>query len=348
MAYFRKVTQLPKLLDLFSKEERWLIVINADPDAMASALALKRIMAHRVADVGIARVNEITRPDNLEMIQSLRIPMRKLTPTVSAQFDRFAIVDSQPHHHPEFAGQDYYIVIDHHPASQDKPVSAAFVDIKPAYGAVSSLLTEYLYNLQIRPGMLLATALLYGIKTDTSSFERQFHDVDVRAFQYLTRFANQPLLRKIYRSEFKLEWLKYFPMVFRRMSFIGQGAFSFMGPIESPDILVVLADFFLRIQGVTWTVVGGQIDRTCVAIFRGDGLRKDMGRFATRLFGKIGTAGGHKSMARAEFPVEAAGGQELEAFLWNKLHISKPGRQAGRPKECPVEFGTPAPAPEWP
>lgn len=89
MSYFRKLdTKLPHLLELLNREERWLIVINADPDAMASAMALRRIMIHRVADVAIARVNEITRPDNLAMIRYLRIPMVKLTPTVAAQFDR--------------------------------------------------------------------------------------------------------------------------------------------------------------------------------------------------------------------------------------------------------------------
>jgi nanoRNase/pAp phosphatase (c-di-AMP/oligoRNAs hydrolase) len=40
MAYFRKLDpKLAKLQELFNKNERWLILINADPDALASALA---------------------------------------------------------------------------------------------------------------------------------------------------------------------------------------------------------------------------------------------------------------------------------------------------------------------
>ncbi len=344
MAMFRKLPQLPQLLDMFSKEQRWCILINADPDALASAMALKRIMAHRVEDVAIARVNTVTRPDNLEMISSLRIPVRKLTPTLAAQFDRFALVDSQPHHHPDFAAQDIAICIDHHPVSEERPVAAAYTDICKGYGAVATRMTEYLYNLKIRPGMLLATALLYAIKADTQSFERPFLDVDVRAFQYLSRYANQPLLRKIYRSEFRPEWLAHFPRALERMVRVGHGLYAFLGEMEETDILVVLADFFLRIQGVGSVLVVGQVGDTVIAIFRGDGLRRDMGRAATRLFGDLGSAGGHKSMARAEFPVSAAEGGDLDEFIWSRIQA----RRFHNPKaqgKCPVEFKAEPPDP---
>lgn len=323
MAYFRKISQLPQLLDLFAKEQRWCILINADPDALASALALKRIMAHRVEDAVIAKVNAVTRPDNLEMISSLRIPVRKLTPNLSAQYDRFALVDSQPHHHPEFASRDIAICIDHHPLSEEHPVRAAYTDIRTGYGAVATRMTEYLYNLKIRPGMLLATALLYAIKTDTQSFERPFADVDVRAFQYLSRHANQPLLRKIYRSEFRPEWLAHFPRALERMVIHGKNLYAYMGEMESADILVVLADFFLRIQGVGSVLVCGRVGDTVIAVFRGDGLRRDMGKAATRLFGDLGSAGGHKALARAEFPAAAAGDEDLESFLWSRLQARR-------------------------
>ena len=337
MSLFHKIPQLPQLLDMFAKEQRWCILINADPDALASALALKRIMAHRVEDAAIARVNTVTRPDNLEMISSLRIPVRKLTPTLAAQYDQFALVDSQPHHHPEFACRDIAICIDHHPVSEEHPVRAAYADIATGYGAVATRMTEYLYNLKIRPGMLLATALLYAIKADTQSFARPFADVDIRAFQYLSRFANQPLLRKIYRSEFRPEWLSQIPRALERMRRIGRGVYCYLGEMRDADVLVVLADFFLRIQGVGSVLVCGQVGDTAICVFRGDGLRRDMGRAAARLFGDLGSAGGHKSMARAEFPASVAGGEGLESFLWNRIQARRyelrhGGAALGKPK----------------
>lgn len=320
MAYFRKLNaQMEHLLSLFKREDRWLICVNADPDALASAMALKRIMARRVQTVGLAQVNEITRPDNLEMVQSLRIPTKKLTPTLSAQYDKFAVVDSQPHHHDGFAPFNFSVVIDHHPLSEENPVQAEYVDIKPEYGANSTMLAEYLYNLGIKPGKLLGTALLYGIKTDTSSFERPFCEKDIRAFQYLLKYGDQNLLRKIYRSEFHLDWLKYFSQAFYKMRVMNHGLYVYMDEVDSPDILVILADFFLRVQGISWTVIAGQVDETVVGIFRGDGIKRDMGKMASRLFKNIGNAGGHKSMARAEVPLENLCGAAPENFLWDRL-----------------------------
>ena len=103
MALFRQLDDhVDQLLALLNKDERWLIVINADPDALGSAYALKRIMTRRVNNVAIAQINEIQRPDNLSMIRYCRIPTQKLIPNLAAQFDKFALVDSQPHHNPEF------------------------------------------------------------------------------------------------------------------------------------------------------------------------------------------------------------------------------------------------------
>ncbi len=312
-----------QLLELLRKTDRWLIMMNADPDALASAMALRRIMARRVAAVDCAQINEISRPDNLTMIKTLRIPVQRLTPNVAAQYDRFALVDSQPHHHAGFQGYAFSLIIDHHPLSEQHPVQADFVDIQPAYGATSSLLTEYLQGFKIRPGELLATALLYGIKTDTQSFERQFLDSDVRAFRYLSRFANHSLLRKISRSEFRLEWLKYFSLAFRKLRVARDCLHVFMGQLDSPDILVILADFFLRVYGISWTVTCGVCNDNLVLIFRGDGLRKDMGKIASALFGDSGSAGGHATMARAEVPLANLAENDPEEFVWERLRSCK-------------------------
>jgi nanoRNase/pAp phosphatase (c-di-AMP/oligoRNAs hydrolase) len=330
MGYFRSLdTKIEALNGLWRKSDRWLILMNADPDALASAQALRRIMARKVAAVDCAQVNEISRPDNLTMIKALRIPTQRLTPNLAVQYDHFALVDSQPHHHPAFKEYDFSLVIDHHPLVPENPVEAEFKDIQPGYGATSTMLTEYLYSLKIRPGELLATALLYGIKTDTQSFERQFSDTDVRAFRYLSKFGNLNLLRKISRSEFRLDWLKYFSLAFRKLRVNGHCLHVFMGRLDSPDILVILGDFFLRLYGISWTVTCGVCDETLVLIFRGDGLHRDMGKLANKLFGDVGSAGGHATMARAEVPLANIGEHDPEDFVWHRLRSAK--RKVAKP-----------------
>ena len=228
MAYFRKIPKIQDMLDLFSSKDRWLILVNADPDAMASAMALKRIMSRRVYEADIARINEITRPDNLAMVQSTRLHMVKFEPGMPQGFDKFALVDSQPHHSPLFQGISFSLVIDHHPLPET-PASTAYADIRPDYGANSTILTEYLYNLDIRPGKLLATALQYGIKSDTMNFTRKLCDADLRAFQYLAKFSDQSMLSRISRSEFHRRWLPFFAKACDSLHAAGTGQFVFIG-----------------------------------------------------------------------------------------------------------------------
>jgi nanoRNase/pAp phosphatase (c-di-AMP/oligoRNAs hydrolase) len=310
---------LHTLLDLFSREQRWLIPIVADPDAMASAMALKRIMTHRVHEVVIAKVNTITRPDNLAMTRYTRLKMLSFEPGMLERFNAFALVDSQPLHNVLFKDIPFSIIIDHHPLPET-PHPAKYTDIRPEYGANSTLMTEYLYNLDIRPGKFLATALQFGIKTDTSNFTRHFYDVDLRAYQYLSRFADHTLLSRIARSEFHLRWLDTFAKACTNLYGIGKsGQYVFVGQVDNSDILVNIADFFMRVYEIRWAAVAGQYGDKVVVVFRGDGISCDVGFYASHAFGDIGSAGGHKVMARAEFPLSAADRTELEMFIWKRL-----------------------------
>ena len=336
MAYFRTVPNLSRLLELFSREHRWLVLINADPDAMASAMALKRIMSYKVRDVAIAKVNEIRRPDNLAMIRYTQLRMSRFYPGMLPHFDRFALVDSQPSHHPSFADVPFSVVIDHHPVAMKEEV--AFCEIKPEYGATSTMLTEYLYNLDIRPGKLLATALQFGIKTDTANFVRHFTDVDLRAYQYLARLGDHTLLSRISRREFLMPWLEVFAKACTNLYPVGaSGQYTYLGPVENPDILVNIADLFMRVYEIRWVAVAGLYEDLLVIIFRSDGISRDVGKYAAQIFGEIGSAGGHKSMARAEIPLAALEGKEAELFVWQKMACSRKRRPSATEKAAVTE-----------
>ena len=335
MAYFRTLPRINDLIKLFSKEHRWLIMINADPDAMASATALKRIMRQRTKEVVIAKINEIARPDNLAMVRDTRIHLQNFNQHMASQFDRFAIVDSQPHHHPDFANLPFSVIIDHHPIPEE-PALAEYFDVRPQYGATSTMLTEYLYNLHIRPGKLLATAMQFGIKTDTASFERNFIDVDLRAYQYLAKYADKMLLSRIVRSEFHRHWLDIFAKACTNTYGTDSGEFAFLDTVDSPDVLVNIADFFMRVYEIRWVVVSGIYEGTVVNIFRGDGLVLDVGTFAKEVFGELGSAGGHKTMARAEFPLGDIDATTLELFLWNRISEGKKHKSKTKNKESKI------------
>lgn len=318
MMQAKSTGRIRQWLHTLDRDGRWCIVVSADPDAMASALALKRLLSHRVQEVAIAHVNAVTRPDNLAMIRYLRIPMHPWKSEFLNKFNKFAIVDSQPHHNAAFRGIPFSVVVDHHPVVPEWPISGDFVDIRPELGATSTLLTRYLQSLSLKPGRLLATALLYGIRTDTAAFERSGGETDLQAYRWLSRYADTGLLRRILRSEYLLEWLPLFSRAFRSLHTCRKGTLAHLGEVKSPDLLVAVADFFTRVHGLRWVAVSGVCDNVVVVIFRGDGGR-DMGRFAAKSFGELGSAGGHRALARAEFPLGVVGEAKVGDFVRARL-----------------------------
>lgn len=327
MAYFRVVSsQLAAMGKLFSREEDWCILIMADPDALASALALKRLMRGRVRSVTIAHVNKISRPDNLAMIRHLHIPALRWRPEFQKKMQRFAMVDSQPKHSLFFPEVKYSLLIDHHPlqkAEQEggtEKKQEAFQDIRPSYGAVSTMMTEYLYGAGIRPGRRLATALQYGIRTDTGTFSRHCTEIDLRAYQYLGRFGNPALLEQILRSEYLPKWLPYFSRAIESMKGCGRGSFAWLGSVSSADLLVVVADFFLKVHGMRWISVCGESGGRLVAIFRGGDEHIDLGAVASLTFEGLGSGGGHAAMARAEMALmDLPKGEDAEDFTFRRI-----------------------------
>jgi nanoRNase/pAp phosphatase (c-di-AMP/oligoRNAs hydrolase) len=284
---------------------------------MAGAMAFSRLIRHRVGGVTIARVNEISRPDNLAMIRYLRVPMIPWSPSLARNFQRFAMLDSQPHHNPVFQSLDFTVIIDHHPLPET-PHPAAFVEIRPEHGTTSTMLTEYLYNAKIRPGRRLATALQYGIRTDTNTFGRDSTEVDIRAYHFLARYADPSLLTRIMRSEYLPEWLPYFSLALKNLRSCGPGRITSLDEVENPDVLVAAADFFMRVHGLRWVAVCGRYRDTAVVVFRGGSDSGNMGGLASS-FADLGSGGGHHGAARAEFAVSALGGEILEDFVCRRL-----------------------------
>ncbi len=314
--------KLKKLLSVAGSEDTLAILINADPDALASALALKRIFWRRVKKTKIYRINPIKRADNLAMVRLLKIDhdhIRKLNPS---EFTRWAMVDGQPHHNPLFAKQEYDIIIDHHPPGPQ--TTAGFVDIREDYGAASTLMFEYLRAAKIRPSPRLATALFYGIKTDTENFARPTNEADIKAFRSLYAFANIHMIKKIESSELTRKNLASFRDALDHFEFIRDRIFIHMGKVNDPDVLVMIADFFLKVAEASWSIVSGVYGQKLIVIIRNTGFRRDAGKLAQTLFGQWGGAGGHKNAARAEIVLQelgdaAASDEDLQRFLRNRI-----------------------------
>ncbi len=294
--------RLKEFWNVFEKEDDVLVCINADPDALACAMAVKRLLRYRVKSVTVAHVNEISRLNNLLMIERLKLPLVRLGSLVLDDYSKKVLVDSQPDHLPEFEQIDFNAIIDHHPITKQWQMD--YVDIRPDYGAASSMMVEYLRAASMKPSVALATALFYAIKSDTNNFDKKSRLADAISFRYLFDLANRNLVRKFELTDLRRSELQYFRIALAELRYSKRRYYSHLGRVASPDVLVIIADFLNHVGEIDWVFVSGIYESKLVVIFRCDGYRKSAGKLAKRIFGAIGSAGGHKEAARAEVPLE--------------------------------------------
>lgn len=294
--------RLRQFLEVFTKEDDVLIVINADPDAMACAQAVKRLLRFRVKSITIGYPNEVRRLSNIAMMELLKIQAERLQQLKIADYTKKVLLDSQPTHLPSFEKIYFDAVIDHHPFTEGW--QSTYADIRPDYGAASSMLVEYLRAGGMKPSVHLATALFYAIKVDTQNFEKKARLADAISFRYLFDIANQNLVRKIELSELRVSELAYFRTALAEMKISKQRLYVHIGRVRNPDILVIIADFLNQVHDISWVFVSGTHGERLVVIFRCDGYKKNAGKVAEKIFGAFGSAGGHREAARAEVPLK--------------------------------------------
>ena len=87
---------------------------DPDPDAMASGLALRTVLRRTRQTAVIGCLEPVTRPENLRMVKLLDLKIETLTPDQFKDFDKIALVDVQPHYFPGLLPH-VDLVIDHHP-----------------------------------------------------------------------------------------------------------------------------------------------------------------------------------------------------------------------------------------
>jgi nanoRNase/pAp phosphatase (c-di-AMP/oligoRNAs hydrolase) len=288
----------------FADADRILILLHndPDPDAMASGLALRNVLHRTRTTAIIGAIQGVTRPENLRMVNLLDIHVEKITPESIKEFDRIAMVDVQPHY---FGGMIDHadLVIDHHP--EQPGYTAVFKDIRADYGSTSTILTEHLRSVDVNISERTATAMLYAIKSDTLFFNRQANRVDIEAFSYLYPLADAALIRKMEGAEITLERLDYVMKAYRGGTLTEQVFCGFIGTSPREDFIPYVADFFLQLEDVKWTIIAGIVNDLLIISVRNLGYSKNAGEFARRYFSDIGSAGGHRAMAKAVIPMRA-------------------------------------------
>jgi nanoRNase/pAp phosphatase (c-di-AMP/oligoRNAs hydrolase) len=288
----------------FRGAERVLIMMqdDPDPDAIASAFALRVLLGRTGRSATIGTFGTIGRAENRAMTRILEIDVEAVTTAALDSFDRVAMVDTQPGFFEEsFRRVD--LVIDHHPRSG--PVTAAIADIRPAFGATSTIMTEYLRAAGTAIGERLATALLYGIKADTLYLERGATRADMEAFAFLHERANHNALRRIERPQLPDPAFDALAQAIARRHVVDGVLVTHVSKAAYPELVAQFADLFLQTEGIEWSVVSGIVGRDLHVSVRNVGYVRGAGEVVQEAFAGLGRAGGHRAMAKAVVPLDA-------------------------------------------
>ncbi len=288
----------------FSDADRILILLHndPDPDAMASGLALRNLLRRTKQTAIIGALRGVTRPENQRMVNLLDIGVETVATDALAGFDRIAMVDVQPHYFGDVLSR-VDLVIDHHP--EQPGYSAVFKDIRSEYGSTCTILTEHLRAVDVNISERTATAMLYAIKSDTLFFNRQASRVDLEAFSFLYPLADATLIRKMEGAEITMERLEYVMKAYQTGRMAEQVFAAHLGDSPREDFIPYVADFFLQLENVKWTVVSGIVNDALVLSVRNLGYTRNAGELVRKWFAEIGSAGGHRAMAKAVVPMAA-------------------------------------------
>ena len=279
---------------------------DPDPDAIASSAALQWLVKKKWdVESHIVYRGIIGRAENKALVRYLGYPLRFLADGELSKSLPIALVDTQPGAGNNVlpSSADVAIVFDHHPRRQETS-SAVFADVRPEVGATSTILTEYCQAAQVELPPSIATALFYGIKTDTMGLGRGASHADVAAYFYLQSRIDVQALVKIERAQVSPEYFKGLVSALRSARvYADRLMISTIEEMQRPDLPAEMADLLLRLKGVQWVICMGVYDDEMMLSVRTND-EEGAGRLIQEIVGDLGSAGGHGAMAAGQVPLK--------------------------------------------
>jgi nanoRNase/pAp phosphatase (c-di-AMP/oligoRNAs hydrolase) len=309
---------------------------DPDPDAIASALALRYLLAARLGLEGqIVYKGIVGRAENKALVQYLGHPLRRLTRADLNTSQPVALVDTQPGagNNALPPGHTAAIVLDHHPRQEATAAAVAFADVRPDMGATSTLLTQYLQAAGLEPPLPLATALFYGVQTDTLGLARGAGPADVAAYFYLQPRIDFEALAEIERAQVPADYFRQLDAAIRATRLYDEVALYYVGPMAYPDLAAEMADLLLRLKGLQWVIGMGVFKGNLILSIRTRDPRGGAGKLVQAIVGDRGTAGGHGSMASGHVPLRGQDPGQVAAQLGQRALqlLQVRAEVAGRP-----------------
>ncbi len=341
--------KLDRLVSFAKGHRRALILThdNPDPDSLASGVALAWLLETLAGvEAKVAYGGIIGRAENRALIRVLKLPVVPIARVVFDDFDLICMVDTQPEQGNHSLPRRHFpdVVIDHHPMRPDSHL-AAIADVGGPIGATSTVVVEYVRASRLQIPANIATALFYGIKADTRDLGRQTTPQDVEAYLWLFPLTEKDALGAIEHPPLSQAYFALSHTAIERAELYDGAIVLPLGKLYAPDMVAEVAERFLYLEGVRWSLAWGEFEGDLYYSLRTTDRRANAGRLIREVIeARGGSAGGHGTMAGARLPSrgraaarKALAAEVVEAFLTAfGVKGRSPGRIAGvgRPRRA--------------
>ena len=281
---------------------------NPDPDSLASAMAVKHICEQIGQTVTIAHGGLIEHQQNIGMVKLLEIDLRRIILSweindLLEESDIVICVDFNKSGANNILPKEFQptIIIDHH-FSENRPIGE-IVLVRQEYAATSSLVATISMNSGFEITTEIATALAFGIRTDTLGFTRSFNEVDLTALSWLNKFVDWNLLRSFEIPPRSQDVLEIFKNALQDMYRVNNLLLVPINNLANRDALSQVSDFLLPTEGITTVISFGVRRNKVILSARSSDESVNLGQILEGEF-EEGTAGGHAVMAGGQIPFE--------------------------------------------
>jgi len=291
---------------------------NPDPDSLASGKALAVLLKEawwipsRLIYSGL-----VARAENQAMLKGLTPEWEHSDELPDLKrYSAVAQVDTQPGagNNRLDAVQPNHIVIDHHFPVRHTIDDVSYSDVRTETGATVTMLFQYLEAAKINIDTILATAMFYGLKTDTRGLSRGASPADEVAFVNLLHHLDHQELSKVELASLSHEYFRAFSRGLHETRLYGHVIISRLGKMEQPDFAAEMADILIRLEGAHAALCLGQHRDTLQISLRikSRAQGRDAGLIIQQVVVPPGRAGGHGTMAGGQVPLA---GQDVERLV---------------------------------
>ncbi len=308
---------LESLDAVFQSGQRILIVThnNPDPDALASAFAIKLLLEKRYeVQTSVALAGVISRAENRAMVKELQLSSKEFNRIKLDSYDGFIMVDTQPSHANHALPPDlkFDLVLDHHPHARGFKSKVELID--PDVGSSATLVIQLLKAAKVTFTPNVATALAYAIRSETQDLGREAGKIDVDAYFVVYPRASMKKMSRISNPKLPNVYFQTLQQSLNRVESYRQLVCLHLGEVPNPEIVAEMADFYLRHERISWVLCTGRYDSGLTISVRTQDHRANAGRLVKELVPNPHRAGGHGMFAGGRIDMEENTDNEISKY----------------------------------